>query len=204
MEKKRPYKNKVSFLLSEGGKERQLGWIGACCRLEKRGTWQVTPELCSAAETGGSGQEHGYCFRPRWWCGPLRRGFLPSTVDSPCSGILFFSLASVIFSGHLRWHKEKQMMLTTQFICGISGSFSRTMLFLQRREHFLPSKMPACSLEPFIAKARKRESQLAGASPQASSGKMDVNRNAWMSECVFCCEKVQVEPWSIDFIKITF
>lgn len=92
MEKKRPYKNKVSFLLSEGGKERQLGWIGACCRLEKRGTWQVTPELCSAAETGGSGQEHGYCFRPRWWCGPLRRGFLPSTVDSPCSGILFFSL----------------------------------------------------------------------------------------------------------------
>lgn len=86
------------------------------------------------------------------------------------------------------------MLSTPQFICGISGSFSRTMLYLQRREHFLPSKMPACSLEPFIAKARKREIQLAGASPQVISGKMDVNRNAWMSKCVFCCGKVQVEP----------
>lgn len=46
---------------------------------------------------------------------------------------IFPPWAGVGFSGDLRWQGEKQMIPTSQFICGIQASSSRLMLFLQRK-----------------------------------------------------------------------
>lgn len=74
--------------------KKKCSWEGSCCRLEKRGTRQVTPELCSAGETGGIGQEHSclFFFKDSLTIWPIDKRLSALHRDSPCSGILFSSL----------------------------------------------------------------------------------------------------------------
>lgn len=82
---------------------------------------------------------------------------------------------------------------TTVYLWNV-GLLFKGSAFPPKEGALTAAQVPAALSEPLLARARRREVQLVRARPQVVSGEMDVNRNAWKSECVFCCGKVQVEP----------